>query len=201
MGNSDHSYPDSSKPATSLTAAAPLWRAFMRQYTNDWEVAAFKRPKGVISATIDAWSGGRPGPWTRDKVKEWFIRGTQPGARKAIDPDGLLYRIGCGSWRVDPVKAELGRDAWKVDVADWLRRAHRGTGVTGRHDSRTAYFWGESSWGGSLYGSCPRPRAPAPDEDDDKGDDGGGRDPKPPKPKPPKPPDEGDGGEGDGDGD
>ena len=84
-------------------------------------MAKFRRPKDVVAATIDAWSGGRPGPWTRDTTKEWFIRGTQPGARKAIDKDGLLYREACGGWRVDPVKAELGPSAWKADVQDWLR--------------------------------------------------------------------------------
>ena len=179
MGNSDHSYPSSRDPATSLTAAAPLWRAFVRDYTKGWPVAKFRRPKDVVAATIDAWSGGRPGPWTRDRTKEWFIRGTQPGASKAIDKDGLLYRQGCGGWRVDPVKAELGPSAWRGDVQDWLRRAHRGAGVTGRYDSATAYFWKESSWGGPLFGSCQRPKPP-PDkknkhDDKPKKDEGGPR--------------------------
>jgi membrane peptidoglycan carboxypeptidase len=198
MGNSDHSYPRSrGDAATSLTAAAPLWRAFVRDYTRKWEVAKFRRPKDVVSKTIDAWSGGRPGPWTRDTTKEWFISGTQPGARKAIDRDGLLYRVGCGGWRVDPVKAELGRDAWRTDVQDWLRRARRGEGVRGRHDSSTAYFWGESSWGGPLYGSCPRPKPePKQDKDKDRGGDGddddggrggGGGNGGDPKPTPPPP--------------
>jgi membrane peptidoglycan carboxypeptidase len=159
MGNSDHSYPRSSKPATSLTAAAPLWRAFMREYTKKWPVTSFSRPKDVVETKIDAWSGGRPGPWTRDTTKEWFLKGTQPGARRAIDEPGLLYRVACGSWRVDPVKAELGPAAWRIDVADWLRRAFRGPGVVGQFDSATAYFWGEGSWGGPLAGSCFRPRA------------------------------------------
>ena len=119
MGNSDHSNPKSRKPAISLTAAAPLWHAFVRDYTNGWPVTSFKRPGGVVRATIDAWTGGKPGPWTRDTTTEWFIAGTQPGARKAIDPDGLLYSATCGSWRVDPLKAELGPSSWDADVADW----------------------------------------------------------------------------------
>ena len=193
MGNSDHSYPGSSKPATSLTAAAPLWRAFVRDYTKGWKVAKFSRPKDVVSATIDAWSGGRPGGWTRDTTKEWFIKGTQPGARKAIDKDGLLYRQACGGWRVDPVKAELGPAAWKSDVQDWLRRARRGVGVSGRYDSSTAYFWKESSWGGPLYGACYRPKPPPekdkgddkPKKDKDPGQDGGGAPAPEPTPPPP----------------
>ena len=184
MGNSDHSYPRSAKPATSLTAAAPLWRAFMREYTKKWPVTSFKRPKDVVEAKIDAWSGGRPGPWTRDTTTEWFIKGTQPGARRAIDEPGLLYRVACGSWRVDPVKAELGPAAWKVDVADWLRRAFRGPGVVGRLDSATAYFWHKSSWGGPLAGSCSRPRV---DRGDGEGRGGGDGGEQRKKPKPPKP--------------
>jgi membrane peptidoglycan carboxypeptidase len=189
MGNSDHSYPRSRGPATSLTAAAPLWHAFVRDYTRDWPVAKFGRPKDVVSAKIDAWSGGRPGAWTKETTKEWFVRGTQPGGRDSIDEDGLLYRYACGAWRVDPVKAEIGRSGWKADVQDWLRRARRGVGVRGRYDSATAYFWGERSWGGPLYGACQRPK---PDPKDDKRDDkkkdkgqGGGGEPPPAEPTPP----------------
>jgi membrane peptidoglycan carboxypeptidase len=180
MGNSDHSYPRSRKPATSLTGAAPLWRAFMRDYTKDWAATSFRRPQGLIKARIDAWTGGRPGPWTRETTSAWFIRGTQPGGKNAIDEDGMLYRVACGSWRVDPVKAEVGPAAWRADVANWLARARRGVGVTGRYDSSTAYFWGESSWGGPLAGGCYRPRFDPPSSSPGSGD-------KKNKKKPPKP--------------
>ena len=142
------------EPAISLTAAAPLWHAFVRDYTKGWPVTDFRRPKGVVRATIDAWSGGKPGPWTRDTTSDWFIAGTQPGARKAIDLDGLLYSQACGSWRVDPLKAELGPSGWDADVADWMRRARGGPGRTGQYDSRTAYFWSGASWGGPIAGPC-----------------------------------------------
>jgi peptidoglycan glycosyltransferase len=177
MGNSDHSNPSSSKPATSLTAAAPLWHAFVRDVTEGANVQDFAAPDGVTRATIDAWSGGRPGSWTQDTVREWFIDGTQPGAGHAIDPNGLLYTRACGGWRVDPVKAELGPNSWLPDVADWLRRARRGVGVEGRLDSRTAYFWGERSWGGTLFGPCAKPKPkpePKPDEPPKDGGPGGG---------------------------
>ena len=185
MGNSDHSYPRSSKPATSLTAAAPLWRAFMRDYTKKWPVTNFKRPKDVVETKIDAWSGGKPGPWTHDTTKEWFMRGTEPGAKRAVDRPGLLYRVACGAWRVDPVKAELGPASWRDDVQNWLYRARRGTGVVGRHDSATAYFWGERSWGGSLAGACYRVQ---PTRERDRGGGGGDRGgERKKKEKPPKP--------------
>jgi membrane peptidoglycan carboxypeptidase len=126
MGNSDHSNPRSRQPAISLTAAAPLWHAFVRDLTNKLPVASFARPKGVVQARIDAWTGGRPGPWTRDTISEWFISGTQPGAKNAVDPPGLLYTASCGGWRVDPVKAELGPKSW-----DFATRM-AGSGATGR---------------------------------------------------------------------
>jgi membrane peptidoglycan carboxypeptidase len=188
MGNSDHSLPDQDSAATSLRAAAPLWRAFVRDYTKGWPVAKFKRPKGIVRATIDAWSGGRPGAWTRETTKELFIKGTQPRGKHEIDPRGLLYSRACGGWRVDPIKAELGPRAWDRDVADWLRRARRGPGVVGRHDSATAYLPGEASWGGRLIGPCPTPKAkPEPKEAPGPPD----KTPKPPKPPgPPDPPDD-----------
>jgi peptidoglycan glycosyltransferase len=183
MGNSDHSYPRSRKPAISLTAAAPLWHAFVRDYSRTWPVTQFHRPNGLIRRTIDAWTGGRPGPWTRETTTELFIAGTQPGANGAIDPPGLLYSQSCGGWRVDPLKAELGPTSWDADVQNWTTRARRGPGVRGPDDTRTAYFWGASTWGGKIIGACspaPRPRHDGPGAGGGGGD--GGRHDKPPKP-------------------
>jgi membrane peptidoglycan carboxypeptidase len=178
MGNSDHANPKTRKPATSITAAAPLWRAFVRDYSRGWPVTGFTKPGKVLTASIDAWSGGRPGPWTRDRVREYFMVGTQPGSRGAIDQAGLLYSRACGGWRVDPVKAELGPAEWRTDVRGWASRARRGPGVSGPYGSRTAYFFGERSWGGEIVGPCPKPK-PKPEPPKDEG--GGGPGDKPPK--------------------
>ncbi len=183
MGNSDHSLPRAKKPATSITAAAPLFQAFIESYTNDWPVAKFSQPKRVVEATIDAFSGGAPGPWTRDRTTELFTRGTQPNGKYEVDQAGLLYSVSCGSWRVDPLKAELGPRAWDPDVAEWMARARRGLGVVGKHEAATAYLPGRGSWGGQIAGPCPppprvvRPPAERPDPPNE-----------PDKPKPPKPP-------------
>nr|MBA2757809.1 transglycosylase domain-containing protein [Chloroflexota bacterium] len=202
LGNSDHSYPRTAKPATSLTAAAPLWRAFVRDYTEGWDAPIFEPPPDAVEVTVDAWSGGKPGPWTRDRTKEWFRIGTEPGTPGAIDADGLLYKKTCGTWRVDPLKAELGPADWDSDVADWLSRARRGTGVRGRLDSATAYFWEERSWGGPLINSCSplqmwpilvllgQERAAPPPRGVGTDRGGGGARPKPPRAEPapqPKP--------------
>jgi membrane peptidoglycan carboxypeptidase len=192
IGNSDHSTPRSSDPATSLTGAAPMWRSFMRRLTNNDPIADFQEPKGVVTARIDAWSGGAPGPWTRETKTELFRAGTQPGARNAVDRPGLLYSEACGTWMVDPLKAELGPASWDDDVADWMARARRGVGVTGRNDSTTAYFWDRFGWGGPIRGACAPPPEPKPEPgppDEKPGNPDPGKPDKPEKPpKPPKPP-------------
>jgi membrane peptidoglycan carboxypeptidase len=183
MGNSDHSAPRTSSPPTSLLASGEAWHAFVREYTKKWPVADWPRPEGVVQERIDAWSGGKPGPWTRDTVQEWFIQGTQPDGRHPIDPAGLLYSQGCGGWMVDPVKAELGPDRWLDDVGAWLDRARRGTGIRGPYGSTTAYWFGEGSWGGPLVGQCQ------PKHDGGGGGDGGHDNGhhKPPPPPPNEP--------------
>ncbi|MEO8273589.1 MAG: transglycosylase domain-containing protein, partial [Chloroflexota bacterium] len=182
MGNSDHSAPNAKVQATSLSAAGQVWHAFLRDYSKGWPVARFEPPKDVVRATIDRWSGGKPGPWTRATIREWFIKGTEPGAKKAIDEPGLLYSRGCGGWRVDPVKAEIGPDSWKADVEDWLRRARRGTGVKGEYGSRTALWPGNSNWGGTLVGPCPAPKPTPTDGNGNGNGNGNGPGPKPTQP-------------------
>ena len=159
IGNSDHSTPRARNPAISLTAAAPLWHSFVSRLTQGTPIATFHPPKGIVSARIDAWSGGAPGPWTRSTRTELFRAGTQPGAKGQVDPNGLLYSPGCAGWMVDPVKAEVGPASWDGDVANWLSRARRGVGVMGPLGTRTAFFWGRTGWGGPLAGACfvPRP--------------------------------------------
>jgi membrane peptidoglycan carboxypeptidase len=194
MGNSDHSAPRTAVQATSLTTAGEVWHSFLRDYTAKMPVANFKAPSGVVQATADKWSGGLPGPWTRGTVTDWFIKGTEPGAKDAIDQPGLLYTLGCAGWMVDPVKAELGPTSWDADVADWVSRARRGAGVLGPLGSRTAYWMGSGTWGGPLIGYCaPKPPPPANGNGNGGGNGhghgGGGPGPSPtPAPTPPPPP-------------
>jgi membrane peptidoglycan carboxypeptidase len=174
MGNSDHSAPRTNALITSLATTGSVWHAFVAAYSRKWPVADFQRPGGLVQATTDRWSGGSPGPWSRGTVKEWYIKGTEPGAKRAVDQPGLLYSRGCDGWMVDPVKAELGPARWDDDVAAWVRRARSGTGVRGPYGSTTAYFYGEHSWGGPLVGPCAKDEPPPKDP----------KDPKPPKPQP-----------------
>jgi membrane peptidoglycan carboxypeptidase len=164
MGNSDHS--ESRGPGReiiSLDGPAPVWQAFMRDYTKRMPVARFEPPEGLVRARIDAWTGGRPGSFTRQTTTALFIKGTQPGIKKAVDPTGLMYVRSCGGWRIDLTKAEPER-AWRADVLGWMARARSGPGRFGRYHTATAYLPGRGSWGGSMVGSCaPPPCQVAPD--------------------------------------
>jgi membrane peptidoglycan carboxypeptidase len=169
MGNSDHSEPRG-REVTSLDGPSRVWQAFMRDYSRHTPVASFRPPKGVVEATIDAWTGGKPGPWTRQRTQEWFISGTQPGSAHAIDRPGLMYRQACGGWAVDLVQAELGPAAWDDDVANWMRRARGGTGRRGSEGTSTAYLFGRHGWGGPIAGPCkPKPKPTPPEEENCKG--------------------------------
>jgi penicillin-binding protein 1A len=184
MGNSDHSAPRTNDPPTSLEAAGSVWHAFVRDLSKKWPVADFQRPNGLVRERIDKWSGGAPGPWTRGTVEEWFIKGTQPDAKHPVDEAGLLYTRACGTWAVDPVKAELGPRSWLDDVKAWVERARRGTGIRGPYGSTTAFWFFERSWGGPLIGPCAPPK---PDGGGGGGDNGHGHGHGPPPPPPPPP--------------
>ena len=92
MGNSDHSnpQPSSGKAATSLTAAAPLWRAYVRDITAGTPVADFPIPDGL--ARYDRRLVGRtpgPGPGPGQGVVH---RRDAAGAGHAIDPTACCTR-------------------------------------------------------------------------------------------------------------
>jgi membrane peptidoglycan carboxypeptidase len=207
MGNSDNSPPQGGD-ASLIAADGPgrIWSAFMRDLSQDWPIVPFPLPpSGITSATIDLWSGGAPGPWTRETRVEYFIDGTQPRGDRQVDPAGLLYRQMCGSWFVDLTKVEAERpERWLEADISWMDRARRGPGRRGPHGSSTAYLFGRQDWGGFIAPvdclSAPTPRPPPtgetlppprtqpPDQTPKPGDT---PTPKPPRPtKPPPPPTE-----------
>jgi peptidoglycan glycosyltransferase len=169
MGNSDHS-PPLGGDVSIVAADGPgrVWSSFLRELSRGWPVAQFSGPPpGVVAATIDAWSGGTPGPWTRDTRTEYFIDGTQPGAAGQIDPAGLLYNQTCGRWFVDIANAEaqLGEpQRWLDADIDWMNRARRGVGIRGDTGGRTAHLFGREDWGGYIApidcSSLPTPSPP-----------------------------------------
>src|SRR3954454_21546834 len=122
-------------------------------------------PSGLVGSTIDAWSGGAPGPWTRDLKTEYFIDGTQPGSPGAVDQPGLLYRQMCGSWFVDITKAEQSEpQRWLDADVDWMTRARRGVGFRGPNGGRTAHLTCHGDWCGFIApvdcATAPTPTPP-----------------------------------------
>jgi membrane peptidoglycan carboxypeptidase len=167
MGNSDHS-PPLGGDVSIVAADGPgrVWSSFLRELSRGWPVAQFPAPPaGVVASTIDAWSGGTPGPWTRDTRTEYFIDGTQPGSVGEIDQAGLLYRQACGRWFVDITKAEQGEpQRWLDADTDWMDRARRGVGLRGANGGRTAHLFTRPDWGGFIMpidcSSLPTPSPP-----------------------------------------
>ncbi|MHB8959034.1 MAG: transglycosylase domain-containing protein [Candidatus Limnocylindrales bacterium] len=168
MGNSDNS-PNSGR--LSLDSSAPLWSAIMSEISKGMPIESFSRtkPAGLVTATIDAFTGMKPGPTTRKTITEMYLPGTQPTgpAKVTVTADidaatGLLWQPGCAGPMqtrsfIDFSQVEAGFPAWqKADIA-WQARAARGPGVVGgpKHTA-TSYFYGQgffpfgASWGGSF---------------------------------------------------
>jgi membrane peptidoglycan carboxypeptidase len=157
MGNSDNS------PAGglfSLEAPTPLWQEFMNRVTKGTPIVDFPRPRGIVEATVDAFSGMLPGPFSTKTVKEVFIAGTAPTqvdtTKMALDVDaatGLLWQDGCAGPKetrgfLNPdalVALDAAFPSWQRYDEDWIRRAQRGPGVAGGpKKTRTSYFYNNS---------------------------------------------------------
>ncbi len=168
MGNSDNS-PNDGK--LSLDTSAPLWSAILSEVAKGMPIEGFARvrPKGLVKARVDAFTGMLPGPSTRRTVEELFLPGTAPTKQAdfaiAVDidePSGLLWQEGClgpmvtGTF-IDLSLAEAGFPAWQKANKAWQARAARGPGVAGGPKrTRTSYFYGGGfypygrSWGGEF---------------------------------------------------
>ncbi|MBI2764107.1 MAG: transglycosylase domain-containing protein [Chloroflexi bacterium] len=166
MGNSDAT-PNSG--SLSLDSSAPLWSRILTEISAGTPVAKFSPPSGIVSATVDAFSGLLPGPYTVKTVKELFIDGTVPtrtdDLHVPVDIDqatGLLWQDGCTGPMVtegflDFSNVEPRFPAWQEFTQGWAARAARGPGVAGGPEkTRTSYFYLNSfapfgrTWGGSF---------------------------------------------------
>jgi membrane peptidoglycan carboxypeptidase len=166
MGNSD-STPNNS--TLSLASSAPTWSRILTEISQNLPIASFKRPSGIVDATVDAFSGLLPGPYTVRTVKEIYIKGTVPTRKDDLhvvtDIDqatGKLWADGCTGPMVqkaflDFSRVEAGFPTWQPYTQGWAARAARGPGVAGgpRND-RTSYFYNFSfhpfgaTWGGRF---------------------------------------------------
>ena len=174
MGNSDNS-PNDGK--LSLDTSAPLWSSIIEEVTRGEKIAQFKPPGDIQTATVDAFTGLRPGPFTRKTVREYFIPGTVPTQKEtlrsaaSIDAStGLLWQDGCqgprvtkGFFNLDEVEANFPN--WVKANKSWAARAARGSGVRGGpKGTRTAYFYNGAftpfgrTWGAPFMPGklCPK---------------------------------------------
>ena len=174
MGNSD-STPNDGK--LSLDTSAPLWSAIMTEVTKGTKIAQFKAPAGQLkTATVDAFTGLKPGPFTTKTVKELFLPGTVPtektNFRTAATVDsatGLLWQDGCQGPKVTKgffnlSEVETNFPNWQKANLAWGARAARGSGVGGGpKGTRTAYFYnGAFAPFGRTWGAKFMPRTKCP---------------------------------------
>jgi membrane peptidoglycan carboxypeptidase len=176
MGNSNN---QPNRGSLSLDSSAPLWSAILTDISRDLPIRGFKAPSGLKTATVDAFTGLRPGPFTRKTVKELFIPGTQPKKKETIrvaleidKASGLLWRDGCVGPKVtrgyfDLSEVEANFPAWVKANRSWAARAaKRGRGPKG---TRPTYFYNGSfapygrSWGAPFPPSKKCPIAPPPE--------------------------------------
>ncbi len=173
MGNSDNS---PNKGSLSLDSSAPLWSAIIEEVSAKYGITQFRPPSGLQTATVDAFTGLKPGPFTRKTVKELFIKGTVPRERETIrvsrdvdEASGLLWQDGCvgpkvsrGFFNLSEVESNF--PAWQKANRGWAARAANGPGRSGGPEgTRTSYFYGNGflpfgrTWGAPF---APRDKCP-----------------------------------------
>jgi membrane peptidoglycan carboxypeptidase len=173
MGNSNN---QPNRGSLSLDSSAPLWSAIMTEVSRKYPIASFRAPSGLVTATVDAFTGLRRGPYTTRTVKELFIKGTVPTQRETIrvsreidSASGLLWQDGCvgpkvtkGFFNINEVESNFPN--WQRANRGWAARAAKGSGVRGGPEgTRTTYFYNSgfrpfgSSWGAPF---APREKCP-----------------------------------------
>jgi len=161
-------------PVFSLDVAAPIWDAFLTDVTRNWEVRDFRRPSGLTTARVDAWTGFEPSAYSRRQLSELFLRGTSPGRDPYLKglkvvkgSDGKWYRWHDSCEGTPKTRGYLVLDdaeshttSWNDAVNGWIKRARRGIGVGANVASTkrtyTAYFFESyyqpygQTWGGPF---------------------------------------------------
>jgi hypothetical protein len=178
MGNSNNAPNNGS---LSLDSSAPLWSALIEAVSKDMPIASFKAPSGLKTASVDAFTGLKPGPFTTKTVKELFLPGTVPTQRETIrislevdEVSGLLWQDGCVGPKVtrgffDLSEVESNFPNWQKANRNWAARAAKGPGVRGGpKGTRTSYFYDNSfapfgrTWGAPFAPKEVCPLAPPP---------------------------------------
>ena len=178
MGNSNNA---PNKGSLSLDSSAPLWSALLEEASQKYGISKFHAPAGLQTATVDAFTGLKPGPFTTKTVKELFLKGTVPTQRETIrvsmtvdEASGLVWREGCVGPKVqkgffDLREVESNHKSWQKANRLWAARAAKGEGQRGGPEgTRTAYFYDGAfhpfgkSWGAPFAPTQKCPLAPPP---------------------------------------
>ena len=166
MGNSD-SKPTGVLPST--FTSAPLWNHIMTDVTKGTPITEFKKPSGLVTETVDAFSGELPSQYTVKTVNELYIAGTQPKQKDTLHVEtaidsatGKLWQDGCTGPEVtkgflDFSTMEPQFPQWQQYTQGWAQRAAKGSGVRGGpKNTPTVYFFDGflvpfgRTWGGSF---------------------------------------------------
>ncbi len=177
MGNSDNS---PNTDTLSLKSSAPLWSRILGAVSAGTPMANFRQPNGLVTATIDANTGFKPGPWTTHTTTELFLPGTQPTStddfHRTVQIDaasGLLWQAGCVGpettvGALDLSQVEAAYPNWQRYDNTWAKRAARGPGTGGGlKGTRVMYFYQPGfspfgkGWGGIFAPTKLCPLAPA----------------------------------------
>ncbi len=178
MGNSDNS-PNSGK--LSLDTSAPLWSAILSDISKGMPIEQFSRvkPAGLVTATVDAFTGMLPGATTQKTITEMYLPGTVPttSGQVAVTANvdaatGLLWQAGCAGPMetrsfIDFSQVDAAWPAWQTADLGWQARAARGPGVSGgpKH-TFTSYFYQSgfypfgATWGGQFAPTTTCPIVP-----------------------------------------
>jgi penicillin-binding protein 1A len=178
MGNSNN---EPNKGSLSLDSSAPLWSAILEEVSAKYGISKFRAPAGLETATVDAFTGLKPGPFTNKTVKELFLPGTVPTERETIrismdvdEASGLLWQEGCVGPKIqrgffDLREVESNFPNWQKANRGWAARAAKGPGTRGGPEAtRTAYFYSGAfhpfgnSWGAPFAPREKCPLAPPP---------------------------------------
>jgi len=126
---------------SSAPRRAPRTSAILAEVSKGEKIAQFKPPSSVVTATVDAYTGLKPGPYTHKTIRELFLPGTVPTQKetvrvgRAIDSaTGLLWQDGCAGPKVtrgffDLSEVESNFPAWQKANAAWGARAAKGPGA------------------------------------------------------------------------
>lgn len=180
MGNSDNSQTGG---IFSLEGPTPVWQSFLTDVSKGTPITDFPEPPGITTATVDAYSGMLPGPFTTKTVDEIFINGTVPtqvdNTKVPVDVDqasGLLWQDGCAGPKdtqgfLDLSGVEPAFPQWKPFTDGWIARAKQGPGVAGGPEkTKTSYFFGSgfqpygATWGAPFAptDTCTPQPSPSP---------------------------------------